>query len=317
MQLPPSLPPGGTIGIIAPSRWPEPAWLESASAFFQKHGYKVVVHQQCNLRWGRLAGPDQARADALHDMFRNPCIDAILCARGGVGSVRVLDLLDYGLIRQHPKPLVGFSDATALLQAITRQAGIVTYHGPMAWNFAQANNDPRTGQDLLKILSDAGRCFDRTWSDVEVLRPGNAIGRLYGGNLHLLTYLAATPFDLPEDEDIILFIEDVDEPLYKVDMLLRRMKLAGALRQVRAVLVGELVGLTDGEDNTDQQPYGPSLREILLQVLPEVPICLNFPCGHGAYLTTLPIGFNVEAIYAGDSCVTLTDEFINSTNTIE
>lgn len=300
MHVPPSLPPGGTIGIVAPSRWPEPAWLDAASAFFKSLGYKVVVHPQCSLRWGRLAGPDQARADALLDMFRDPEINAIQCARGGVGSVRLLDLLDYKLIRQHPKPLVGFSDATALLQAITRQAGIVTYHGPMAWNFAQAKQDPRTGQDLLTVLR-ATDAFQYHIDGVDVLRPGTATGRLYGGNLHLLTYLAATPFDLPEDEDIILFIEDVDEPLYKLDMLLRRMALAGALRQVRAVLVGELAGVTDGEDNADQQPHGPSLREILLQVLPEVPICLNFPCGHGSYLTTLPVGMKLQVTLEGQS----------------
>jgi muramoyltetrapeptide carboxypeptidase len=300
MRIPPSLPPGGTIGIVAPACWPEPAWLEAASGFFRSHGYQVVVHPQCSLQWGRLAGPDQARADALQDMFRDPQIDAILCARGGVGSVRLLDLLDYELISRHPKPLIGFSDITALLQAVALKAGIITYHGPVGWNFAQATNDQRTGQDLLAVLSDTER-FDRTWSDVEVLRPGQATGRLFGGNLHLLTYLAGTPFDLPRDEDLILFIEDVDEPLYKIDMLLHRMKRAGALQRVKAVIVGELVGITDGEDNTDRRPYGPSLSEILLNVLPEVPLCLNVPCGHGAYLTTLPIGMKLKVALSGRS----------------
>lgn len=298
--LPPPLPAGGTIAVVAPSRWPPADYLSATQQFFAQHGFKVVVHPQTQERWGRLAGSDAIRAAALMDVMTDPAIDAVICARGGVGAVRLLDQLDYNKLAKTPKPLVGFSDITALLQAITRHSGFMTFHGPMGWNLAQSTNDPRTSTDLLAMLTRPAEAMRRSFDKLEILRAGTATGQIWGGNLHVLSYLSNTAYDWPDDEEIILVIEDVEEPLYKIDMRLRHLAMSGRLKSVRAVIVGEMLAITDGEDNADQQPYGPSLGDILYETLPSnIPICVNFPCGHGNYLTSLPIGMKVKLEMAG------------------
>jgi muramoyltetrapeptide carboxypeptidase len=287
--FPPTLKPNGTIGIVSPARWPEPEWINKTVEMLEGKDYQTVVHAQNYLQQGRLAGSHAARAEALMDMFSDTTIDAIFCARGGTGAIHLLDQLDYNVIREHPKPFVGFSDMTVLLQAITKKCGFVTYHGPMGWNFATFD-DPRSLSDLFHVLTSSGEEYIKmSYPEVEVLRPGSANGRLIGGNITLLQHLLGTPYDW-SGKDAILFIEDVEEHLYALARKLKHMQLAGKFEGVRAVLVGEMVDINDGVKDNDL-PYGQSLRDVLLDVLPEnIPLCFNFPCGHGAYTTTLPIG---------------------------
>ncbi|MFY9288875.1 MAG: LD-carboxypeptidase [Alphaproteobacteria bacterium] len=289
-QFPPSLKKGGTIGIVAPACHARSDWNKKGRALLEKQGYQVVFHAQNKLRDGQLGGPDKARAKALLDMFSDPRIDAIFCARGGNGSIRLLDKLDYKKIKRHPKPLVGFSDITLLLQSITKRCGFVTYHGPMMWNFAH-KHDPRTLTDLLKLLS-GGKKRSQSFK-VKTERPGHAKGILVGGNIALLQSLIGTANDW-SGKGSILFLEDTDEPLYRLDRMLRHMMQAGKFKGVKAVLVGEMTNISDGESGhvrKGDKPYGKSLRQIILDVVPEnIPLCFDFPCGHGEYLTTLPVG---------------------------
>ncbi len=289
--LPPALRPGGTIGLVAPSRWPKPEWVAATVETLEKQGYRVVVHAQTSLRDGQLAGDDAARAGAIMAMFLDPAIDAILCARGGMGALRLLDRLDYEAIRRNPKPFVGFSDITTLLQAITKQSGLVTYHGPMAVSFARSENDPCTVADLLAVLG--GEAGGLRYPDVDVARGGAAEGVLVGGNMALLQNLIGTPYDW-SGEGALLFLEDVDEPLYKIDRTLTHFRLAGKFKGARAVMIGEMVAITDGETGANREgekPYGKTLQQIVTEhVPPDVPLCFNFPCGHGRYATTLPVG---------------------------
>jgi len=296
VAFPPPLKKGGTIGIVAPACHGCPAWTDKGKALLEKRGYRVVVHPQHKLRSGQLGGSDKARAGALMDMFADPSIDAIICARGGNGAIRIIDKLDYKLIKRNPKPFVGFSDITLLLNAITRQCGFVTYHGPMMWNFAHPHN-PRTVTDMLAVLGTGAK---ENWSQafkVVGARSGAAEGVLVGGNIALLQSLIATPNDWSA-KGAILFLEDTEEPFYRVDRMIRHMKHAGKFEGVRAVMVGEMTDMTDGESGIvgkDQKPYGHSLRQIFTEVLPpDVPLCFNFPCGHGKYLTTFPVGAKVR-----------------------
>lgn len=297
LNFPPPLKSGGTVGLVAPARWPQPEWIEMTKAMLARRGYRVATHPQTALRDGQLAGSDAARIGALHDMFADPAIDAVLCVRGGTGSTRLLDGLDYGLIARNPKPFVGFSDITALLQAITQRCGFVTFHGPLGWNFAQPDCDPRTEAELFAMLGPQPAARVLRLPEVETARAGEAEGVLTGGNITLLQYLIGTPYDWSGD-GAILFIEDVDEALYKIDAKLRQFSMAGKFRHVRAVLVGAMVDIVDGETGlmrSGEQPYGRDLRQIVMEhVPPHIPLAFNFPCGHAPYITTLPVGARVR-----------------------
>ncbi|MDD3181643.1 MAG: LD-carboxypeptidase [Alphaproteobacteria bacterium] len=303
--FPPLLPAKGTIGIIAPSRWPQAEMLERTVVHFEARGYEVVVHDQCYLQHGTLAGRDAARAEALNDMFGDATIDAIVCARGGSGGLLVLDRLDYELIRANPKPFIGSSDITVLLQAITCHTGMVTYHGPMGFHFLPERYEAYTEDDLFYMISGDPTERRLRFPMVEVERAGKAEGRLVGGNLSMLQSLIGTAYDWSGD-GAILFIEDVNEPLYSIERMMAHMRLAGKFEGIRAVLVGEMVGIP--EEKADSMalgdcPYGRTLKEVMLKHLPpEVPIGFNYPCGHGRYLTTLPVGACVRVTITPDLC---------------
>jgi len=292
-RFPPLLPPKGTIGLVAPSRWPSKPMVESTVKLFEARGYEVVVHDQCFLHNGTLAGSDAARAEALNDMFADRTIDAVLCARGGSGCMLILDHIDYEIIRSNPKPLIGMSDNTALLLAITSQTDMVTFHGPVAYHFQPEHFDPKTEVDLFTMV--AGPKGDRRlqYPMAEAERPGKAQGRLIGGNLSLLQSLIGTAYDW-SGEDAILFIEDVREPLYRIERMMAHLRLAGKFDGLRAVLVGEMVGVIDEKLSQKAPdgdiPYGRTLKEIMLKHLPpEIPVGFNFPCGHGRVITTWPM----------------------------
>ncbi|HEU0117920.1 MAG TPA: LD-carboxypeptidase [Alphaproteobacteria bacterium] len=294
-RFPPPLKPGGTIGILSPARWPEPEWLEQSKAAFEAKGYKVVIHPQNFLKEGQMAGSDADRAGALNDMFADKNIDAILCSRGGCNAIRILDKLDYKLIKKNPKPFIGYSDISLLQNAITKKCGFVTYHGPLGWNFGH-DPDPRVLTDMLALLISKTKHFTCNY-DVDGVRPGSAQGVLVGGNITRLELLMSTDYDWSGDK-AILFIEDVDEVLYKLDEKLQHLRLAGRFDKVRAVIVGEMIDVADGENGfakPGQKPYGRTFRQIVESVVPaDVPLCFDFPCGHGRYITTLPIGAETE-----------------------
>ena len=291
--LPPLLPAKGTVGIISPSRWPDPAWLDKTEDVLKEVGYQTVIHTQNYLHDGQLAGSDAARAEAIMDMFLDKTIDTIMCGRGGTGSIRLLDKLNYKIIKQNPKPFIGFSDITLLLQAIQKRCGFITYHGPMGWNFGNPF-DPRTLKDFIANVGDHHKKHLRlNYPEVTVHRAGKVEGTLVGGNVTLLQHLIGSPYDWT-GKDSIFFVEDVDEPLYKIDRAFQHLALAGKFKDVRAVIVGEMVGISDGEI-----PYGRDLKQIITEAVPpEIPLCFDFPCGHGDYITTLPVGAFTHANFS-------------------
>ncbi len=295
--FPPLLPPQGKVGIVAPSRWPSQIMLDHLVEAVEASGYQVVVHKQCSLKNGTLAGSDAERAQALMDMFVDPSIKAILCARGGSGAMMVIDRLDYDLIRQNPKPIVGVSDLTALLQAITNQTGMVTFHGPVGYNFLPSEYELDTHEHLFSMIGEGLATRQLSLPLIEVERAGTAQGRLVGGNMCLLEALIGTPYDWAGD-GAILFIEEVNEPLYRIERMLAHFRLAGKFKGVRAVLVGEMVGIPEEipekMENGDV-PYGRTLKQIMLKHLPpDIPLAFNVPCGHGRHLMTFPVGASVS-----------------------
>lgn len=237
-------------------------------------------------REGYLAGSDAERLRDLHEAFADDSIDAIFCLRGGYGSPRLLDGIDFELLRRHPKPFVGYSDITALHLAIIRYAGFVTFHGPMLNADLLGNKQPPTETSLLRMLSGQQPPVlehPAAWP-LTTIAPGCASGRLLGGNLSMICAVMGTAFEL-DSEDIILFIEDVNEPLYRVDRLLTHLRLAGKLERLRGVLVGDVAGVDVA-----------ALERLLTQELGGlgIPVLAGWRSGHCDPNLTLPMGAQVR-----------------------
>jgi len=291
MLRPKSLKRGHRIGVVSPSYWLEKKGLGNAVTVFQKKGYEVQLGDSVYLKDGPFAGTPQQRANDINQMFSDPNIDAIFCARGGYGANRVLPLLDYDLIQSKPKIFMGYSDITAFLTSITQKTGLVTFHGPMLSTFKN-KLVPYNLDTLVNVLSGKEniRIVEPNELKPTILKSGKAIGPLWGGNMCLLVNRLGTKNQLNTD-GVILFIEDVDENLYAFDRMLFHMKEAGVFENIRGLIVGELTEIKD-----EIIPFGKTTNEIILDVCGDlnIPIVTNFPCGHGNYQATLPISLPVE-----------------------
>lgn len=291
MLKPKSLKRGHRIGVVSPSYWLEKKGLGNAVTVFQKKGYEVQLGDSVYLKDGPFAGTPQQRANDINQMFSDPNIDAIFCARGGYGANRVLPLLDYDLIQSKPKIFMGYSDITAFLTSITQKTGLVTFHGPMLSTFKN-KLVPYNLDTLVNVLSGKEniRIVEPNELKPTILKSGKAIGPLWGGNMCLLVNRLGTKNQLNTD-GVILFIEDVDENLYAFDRMLFHMKESGMFENIRGLIVGELTEMKD-----EIIPFGKTTDEIILDVCGDlnIPIVTNFPCGHGNYQATFPISLPVE-----------------------
>jgi muramoyltetrapeptide carboxypeptidase len=241
-------------------------------------GYKVLLGAHVFDQKDYLAGDDQDRLEDLHAMFRDPTVKAIFCARGGYGSLRLLDKIRYDLIQENPKIFVGFSDITALLMAIHAKTGLVTFHGPMVRGLTQ--NECKNWDNLLGLLS-SGSPLEMGLIDVSVQMPGRAEGLLIGGNLSLISHLLGTPF-LPSLDNCILFIEDRGEQLYRVDRMLTHLALTGQLKDISGLIACEFLDCGDtGAINT-------LLTDMLADF--DIPFVTGLAVGHGLKNLTLPFG---------------------------
>ena len=281
----PALPAGGVIGLIAPAG-PAELDLKHATQWMHARGYQLRVFAGVWEKDGYLAGSDAVRLRDFHDAFADDSIDAIFCLRGGYGCSRFLESIDFELLRRHPKPFVGYSDITALHLAITRYAGFVTFHGGMLNADLLANKQQPTESSLFRMLSGQQPVLleHPAAYPLTTLAPGSASGRLLGGNLSMICAAMGTAFELDE-QGIILFIEDVNEPLYRVDRLLTHLRLAGKLGQLRGVLVGDFAGV-------DVQ----ALERLLKQELGplNIPVLAGWRSGHCDPNITLPMGAQVR-----------------------
>ena len=281
----PALPAGGVIALIAPAG-PAELDLNLATQWMHARGYQLRVYPGVWQRDGYLAGSDAERLRDLHDAFADDSVDAIFCLRGGYGCPRLLDGIDFELLRGHPKPFVGYSDITTLHLAITRYAGFVTFHGPMLNADLLGNKQAPTESSLLHMLSgQQPPTLEHPLAyPLTTLASGCASGRLLGGNLSMICAVMGTAFEL-DGEGIILFIEDVNEPLYRVDRLLTHMRLAGKLDRLRGVLVGDVAGV----ERT-------ALERLLTQELGGlgIPVLAGWRSGHCDPNLTLPMGAQVR-----------------------
>ena len=293
---PPRLAYGDTIGVIAPASAPaDQNNIERALGKLEHFGFKPKPAPNLRKRWGFLAGSDRDRAGDLMRMFADPKVKAIFCLRGGYGTARLLPLLDYDLIRAHPKILIGYSDITSLHCALLTKANLVSFHGPMLNSDLIKTRLPDfTLQSLIRTLSNpepAGSiCQKYHKRPVQGLRGGLAAGRLIGGNISILCATLGTPYQ-PSFRDRILFFEDLDEVPYRFDRMLTHLINAGVLQQVAGVAIGINVHCEDPKAKTSKE-YRQSLCDVFKErLLPlKVPVVLGLPFGHVPYNATLPVG---------------------------
>lgn len=275
---PPALKKGDTIGVLAPSSHYDAPLIEQAIQIFESQGFKIAFHPQIHERHGQFAGTPAQKIAAVHDYFKDPNIKAILPIAGGNGVIHLLDGLDYDLIRRNPKIIMGFSDATILLNAITAKTGLVTFHGP---SFARmAKITPEWQKQTFDVLLGK-ETFITLNTDV------CTSGVLYGGCLSPFQALIGTPY-APNLDKAILLLEDVNDHLSRYDRMIAHMKQAGWLKKLSAIILGEFI---DSQDNADR-PFGFTIEEIIHANAPDIPLITSAPFGHGVNLCTLPIGAN-------------------------
>ncbi|NOV03651.1 S66 peptidase family protein [Paenibacillus planticolens] len=230
------LSPGDTVAITAPASWVDTEQVKADSIFLQKMGLNVRFGDTLSMQYGYLAGTDEARAGELNAMFADPAIKAIICARGGYGTGRIADLLDYDLIRANPKIFWGYSDITFLHAAIGRFAGLVTFHGPMLVDLGKEEVHPLTLQNYESLLHPAVLRYTEAISPLQTLVEGEAFGPLVGGNLSLIVSTLGTPYEL-DTSGKLFFIEDIDEEPYRLDRMLNQLRLAGKLADAAGILL--------------------------------------------------------------------------------
>lgn len=309
---------GMTIGLVAPaSAARDPAQIDKGIEKLQALGFRVKEGRHTRKRLGYLAAPDKERLADLNAMLRDDRVDAIMCIRGGYGTMRLLDGLDYEAARTHPKPIIGFSDITALHLAFWRRCRLVTFNGPMLLSaFGKDDPEPFTVQSLLRTLTTAEPAGS-IWRGLpervyRVVRHGRARGRLVGGNLSLVAALVGTPYEI-QTRHAIVYLEDVDEKPYRVDRMLTQLLLAGKLHDAAGIVFGRNVpdeesakveaarfraGVAQratGFPSSACADYEPILDDVIADRLGRLglPVMIGLPFGHVDEYATLPFG--VEA----------------------
>lgn len=270
MVLPSYLNKGDTVAIIATARKVSKEEIQPAVAFFESYGLSVVLGKNLFESSNQYAGTDTQRTEDLQWALNDKTIKAIIIARGGYGSVRTIEQIDFTEFKKHPKWMVGYSDVTVLHNAI-HKIGVATLHATMPLNFTKNEEATKSIVDALfgKLIQVE---TEENYSNIS----GTAKGQLVGGNLSLIYSLSGTPFDI-DTTNKILFIEDLDEYLYHIDRMMMQLKLSGKLKKLKGLIVG---GMTDMKDNAI--PFGKFPEDIILDAVKEYnyPVCFDFPAGH-------------------------------------
>jgi len=278
LVLPPPMRQGDTIGIVAPaSPFDEDTFFQGI-AILKSMGFHLFIPDDLFLRKGYLAGTDKHRAHLINRFFSQKKIKAILCARGGFGSVRVLSLLDYRIIHKNPKIFVGFSDVSALLWVLYAKCNLMCFHGPTVTGLSMATKE--TKKSLLLSLTTHPKGEVKLKNGFTV-QGGSASGPVVGGNLTTLCHLVGTPYT-PNFNGKILMIEDKGEAVYRIDRMLSQMKLAGCFDGIKGLLLGSF------EDCGKLDEIYEVISETFRHT--DIPILAGLDVGHGKTNITVPMG---------------------------
>ena len=285
LTKPRRLPERAHIAVLAPAG---PSSLDNileGARAIERRGHRVTLAENIDRRYGGyLAGSDDERSDIVNRFLRSPEYDAFFFARGGYGSMRILDRIDYAAIRADPRPVVGFSDITAVHQAMATMAGVAGLHGPML-NLDFRNGMSPANEEWFWALLAGQAPLTRELTPENILFDGEAEGALFGGCLALTASLVGTPYDFWVDGGI-WFWEDVDEPVYRIDRMLTHLRLSGRMRRIRGVIIG---ALKECGDSTEMVAF---LREFFEPF--GIPVVHNLPFGHHGDNLLMPIGTKVR-----------------------
>ncbi|MHB8999891.1 MAG: S66 peptidase family protein, partial [Thermoanaerobaculia bacterium] len=240
---------GGSIAVLAASSPSRAHRIEEARSRLERGGNRVEIAANAYFTHNHyLAGSDSERLRELNQYLRDPRFDAFFFSRGGYGAMRILDAIDYGAIRELPRPIIGYSDVTALHQAIATRAGVVSFHGPMMNTDFYEGLSPERDAWFWSMLEGEAP-LEYSFGPADVVAQGTTEGLLFGGCLSLTVALIGTPYDFWID-DGIWFFEDIGEPAYRIDRMLTHLRLSGRLRSIRGVMIGRLkeCGSEDGAD---------------------------------------------------------------------
>lgn len=292
---PPRLAQGSRVALVAPAGpLLERDDLARAEELCRALGYRPVLGRNAYAKYGYLAGTDDERLDDLNWALTSRDVDAVWCIRGGFGMTRILDRVDYDGFGRSPRPVIGYSDITALLLALHHHTGVVTFHGPIArtamppfsrWHFDRVLTQVGSAGQLGRIAPPADVLVPQK-DRLVTLAPGRAEGPLVGGNLTLLQTLIGTRH-MPSLEGAILFLEDVGEDLYSVDRMLAHLRMAGALSKIAGVAIGRFTEM-DRNSGDGALGYDEVLSTYFLPL--GVPVAYGFPVGHIDDQWTVPVG---------------------------
>lgn len=281
MIVPRPLEAGDRIAIVSPSGIIAPERVYGAMQVIQDAGFEPVAMPHVFDRCGTMAGTDEARLADLAAALTDPAVRAVWCSRGGYGAVRLIESIDRLPLESDPKWLIGYSDITALHSVMARH-GIVSLHAPMARHLAELGpDDPCTAETFAILRGNTPE--DITYQSHPLSRPGRATGKLRGGNLAVISGLLSTPFD-PVEPGSILVIEDIAEPIYKVERMLYTLRLSGALESLAGLVTGQFTAYEPSRDFSEMEEM---IARITCDL--DIPVAMGFPVGHVANNRPLPL----------------------------
>ena len=294
---PEPLNPGDTVALTAPSSPVSEKNLMTAIASLKYLRLKPIIMDSCRSHLGYLAGTDRQRASDINDAFASEDIKAVFCLRGGYGAMRILPLLDFDMIRNHPKLLIGYSDITALHTAINSRCSFVTLHGPMP-NTGYEQLDEFSINSMKRILFQKKEQYiikNPPGQQMKTLCPGCAEGLLTGGNLSLLASTLGSPYEI-DTHGKLLFIEEVDEIPYKLDRALTALSLAGKFKDCSGIILGTFTNCMNSDHSTNGNTAAGDSTSQIMDIIKEIvlpwekPTLFNLRAGHIYPQCTLPLG---------------------------
>ena len=311
---------GSCFGIMCPSsRCKEPKTVERFLNYLTSLGFKYKVGKTVSASYGYLAGTDELKASDFNTFMKDDEVDAILCFRGGYGSIRFLDLIDYEQIKKTPKLVAGFSDVTTLINAIYQKTGVPMLHGEMGIRFKEEfiGNPDFSFRNLIdtllgiapkNLLEEVNNSNLEKKMEFKEGKEGIVEGIIVGGNLSLVASMMGTPYEI-DTKDKILLLEDVTEEPYAIDRYLATLKVAGKLKQVKAILMGYYTNCDKTDPNDDTQ----SLMDVLYEYTKDLdcPVIYNFPTGHDRPFVNVPIGLKARVNIKEESVIVLEDLFFD------
>jgi len=285
--IPPFLKAGDQVEIVAPAKFVSSTDIEIAIRFFKQHKLNIIFNKAVFHKKHVFAGTITQRIESINAALNNKQTKAILFARGGYGSIQIIDSINFNTLSKNPKWLIGFSDITTILIHMYTQFNISSIHGPMAYSFKNININSRNL--MINMLKGEKINIKTEYSSFNIT--GTTYGTLIGGNLSIICSLIGSKSIPDFDNDYILFIEDVDEYMYHLERMMYMLDRAGLLKKLKGLIIGQMTGIMDNPIS-----FGKDLSQLIQDIIKKYnyPLCFNFPIGHSENNHPIIIGARIR-----------------------